>query len=217
MLDTSALTNTYIYEKGTQIMQIYRTYAKEVIYDFRQIEDSFVNKPRGGLWGCRGDEWWNWANLEEFPCATTYFEWQLKEGAKVYTIKNENDFIYLLKNFPREVRHACLEPTVDSIDFIKLWKSGYDAVELTEEANNAMHTGFQATAKNFTTAQLISDKKYVTAMLMGINSWDVPSICVFDPRETVCITSRLKSQFTHKEVEKLSEAVMSGGIPYVSD
>lgn len=216
MLNTSALTSTYIYEKGTQIMQIYRTYAKEVIYDFRSIEDSFANKPRGGLWGCRGDEWWEWANSEEFPCAETYFEWQLKEGAKVYTIENENDFVYLLKNFPHEVNYG-LEPTVDSIDFIKLREAGYDAVELTEEANIAMHLGFRSEIKNFTTAQLMSDKKYTTAMLMGINSWDIPSICVFNPRETVLITSRLKSQHTHKEVENLSEAVMKGGMPYVSD
>ena len=191
-------------------MQVYRTYAKEVITDFRSIEGSFINKPRGGLWGCRGDEWYDWCKAEEFSDVSTYFEWHLKEGTKVYTIENENDFIYLLKNFPNEVRHAGLEPTVDSIDFIKLWKSGYDAVELTEEANNAMHMGFSADIKNFTTAQLMSDKKYTMALLLGINSWDVPSICVFDPQETVCITSNLKSQFTHKEV------IMSGG-SYVSD
>ena len=197
-------------------MQIYRTYAKEVIIDFRSIEGSFANKPRGGLWGCRGDEWWEWANSEDFPCADTYFEWQLKEGAKVYTIENENDFVYLLKNFPHEVNYG-LEPTVDSIDFIKLQEAGYDAVELTEEANIAMHLGFRSEIKNFTMAQLMSDKKYAPAMLMGINSWDIPSICVFNPRETVCIISRLKSHFTHKEVENLLEAVMSGGMPYVSD
>lgn len=192
-------------------MQIYRTYAKEVITYFRSIEGSFINKPRGGLWGCRGDEWYDWCKAEEFPCADTYFEWQLKEGTKVYTIENENDFIYLLRNFPSEVRHAGLEPTVESIDFIKLWKSGYDAVELTEEANNAIHLGFRSEIKNFTTAQLISDKKYAFAMLMGINSWDVPSICVFDPQKTVRVTSSLKSHFTHKEVENLSEVTISGG------
>lgn len=192
-------------------MQIYRTYAKEVITYFRSIEGSFINKPRGGLWGCRGDEWYDWCKAEEFPCADTYFEWQLKEGTKVYTIENENDFIYLLRNFPSEVRHAGLEPTVESIDFIKLWKSGYDAVELTEEANNAIHLGFRSEIKNFTTAQLISDKKYALAMLMGINSWDVPSICVFDPQKTVCIISNLKLHFTHKEVENLSEVTLSGG------
>lgn len=191
-------------------MQVYRTYAKEIIYDFRQIEGSFINKPQGGLWGCRGDEWYDWCKAEDFSDVSTYFEWQLKEGSKIYTLENENDFIYLLKNFPNEVCCAGLEPKVDSIDFIKLWKSGYDAVELTEEANNAMHMGFSADIKNFTTAQLVSDKKCTIALLLGTNSWDVPSICVFDPQETVRITSHLKSQFTHKEV------IMSGG-SYVSD
>lgn len=178
-------------------MQIYRTYAKELITYFRSIEGSFINKPRGGLWGCRGDEWYDWCKAEEFPCADTYFEWQLKEGTKVYTIENENDFIYLLRNFPSEVRHAGLEPTVESINFIKLWKSGYDAVELTEEANNAIHLGFRSEIKNFTTAQLISDKKYALAMLMGINSWDVPSICVFDPKKSVVVVSELLEQEPH--------------------
>lgn len=216
MLNTSAPPSTYIYEKEKCVMQIYRTYAEEVIIDFRSIEGSFANKPRGGLWGCRGDEWWEWTNAENFPCADIYFEWQLKEGSKVYTIKNENDFIYLLKNFPHEVKYG-IEPTVDSIDFIKLQEAGYDAVELTEEANIAMHLGFRSEIKNFTMAQLMSDKKYATAMLMGLNAWDVPSICVFDPQETVCVVSHLKSHFTHKEVENLSESVIYGGIPHVSD
>ena len=198
-------------------MQVYRTYAKEIMDEFRPIVASFCNKPKGGLWGCRDTAWYDWCRAEEFSDVSTYFEWHLKEGTKVYTIENENDFIYLLKNFPNEVRHAGLEPKVDSIDFVKLWKSGYDAVELTEEANIAMHLGFRSEIKNFTTAQLMSDKKYATAMLMGLNAWDAPSICVFDPQETVCVVSHLKSHFTHKEVENLSEAVMYGGMPYVSN
>ena len=204
-------------------MQTYRTYAKEVIYDFRSIEGSFANKPRGGLWGCRGDEWWSWAYSEEFPCADTYFEWQLKEGSKIYTIENENDFVYLMKNFYHEVPYDIRDigPTpVDSIDYIKLWEAGYDAVELTEEANNKLHFGLRNgidNIKNFTTMHLVNSTKFTTAMLLGLNSWDVPSICVFDPRETVLITSRLKSQHTHKEVEEWSEVVMKGGMPYVAD
>ena len=177
-------------------MQVYRTYAIEVIKDFRSIVGSFANKPGGGLWGCRGSEWQVWTKAENFPCANTYFEWQLKEGSKIYTIENKNDFIYLLKNFPHEVKYG-IEPVVDSIDFIKLWESGYDAVELTEEANNDMHLGFYSEVKNFATAQLMSDKKYATAMLMGINSWDVPSICVFDPKKSVVVVSELLEQEPH--------------------
>lgn len=201
-------------------MQTYRTYAKEVIYDFRTIDSSFANKPRGGLWGCRGDEWYIWANSEEFPCANTYFEWELKEGSKIYTIENANDFVYLLKNFPHDISYtgAYVDVAVDSIDYMKLWKAGYDAVELTEEANNKLHFGLREgidEIKNMATLQLMHSAKFTTAMLLGLNTWDVPSICVFDPRETVLITSRLKLQFTHKEVDEFSEVITKGGMPYV--
>ena len=40
-------------------MQIYRTYAKEIIDEFRPIVASFCNKPKAGLWGSRGTEWYD--------------------------------------------------------------------------------------------------------------------------------------------------------------
>ena len=198
-------------------MQVYRTYAKEIIDEFRPIVASFCNKPKGGLWGCRGTEWYDWCTAEEFSDVSTYFEWHLKEGTKVYTIENENDFIYLLNTYPHFMMGI-----IDSIDFMKMWSDGYDAVEIMPEVNNRLHMGMSTMdgnlrPKNVTTARLINDKRYSTAMLMVLNVWDLPSICVFDPQETVCVVSHLKSHFTHKEVENLSEAVMYGGTPYVSN
>ena len=91
---------------------------------------------------------------------------------------------------------------IDSIDFMKMWYDGYDAVEIMPEANSRLHMGIGNMAgdfrpKNVTTARLINDKRYSTAMLMGLNVWDVPSICVFDPKKSVVVVSELLEQEPH--------------------
>lgn len=178
-------------------MQIYRTYTKEIIDEFRPIVASFCNKPKGGLWGCRDTAWYDWCRAEEFSDVSTYFEWHLKEGSKVYYIENENDFIYLLNTYPHFMMGV-----IDSIDYMKMWADGYDAVEIMPEANSRLHMGIGTMAgdfrpKNVTTARLINDRRYSTAMLMGLNVWDVPSICVFDPKKSVVVTSELLEQEPH--------------------
>lgn len=209
-------------------MQIYRTYAREIITDFRPIVASFCNKPKGGLWGCRGSEWYDWCQAEEFSDVHTYFEWQLKEGSKVYVIENENDFVYLLSKYPHTAEVGFIEDfkaVYDSIDYMKMWADGYDAVELTDEANARLHMGLGGLGtisegykpKNIATANLISSKQYTGALLMGLNSWDVPSICVFDPKKSVIITSKLKDQLTGKEVVEFEpEVPLEGGFRYVN-
>lgn len=175
---------------------IYRTHADEVGI-FKPITGSFCNKPRGGLWGCRGTEWWDWCQSEEYLCSDKYYEWCLREGTNVYTIEGVNDFCYLLKKYPHTMGMDIQDITdpVDSIDFMKIWQDGYDAVELTEEANFQLRFGlreFLDIPKNMLMAELIQSTKFSTAMLMGVHGWDVPSICVFDPEKTVIVTSGLK-------------------------
>lgn len=147
---------------------VYRTYADEPYLN--DITGNHANKPAGGLWGCRDDSWKNWCTDEDFTCADNYFEWTLKPNAKVYTIDNVDDFIYLLKNY--------YIPESYYIDFVKLSKE-YDAVELTDKGNRALHYSLE------TKDPELQDPKYKYTLLMALNSWDIPSICVFHPKETV--------------------------------
>jgi len=180
---------------------VYRTYAEQIPLTFNTVRASGINKPVGGLWGCRNSEWWDWCQSEEFPCADKYFEWELKEGVNIYTVDNENDFVMLLYRYPHvmNVTTGVVPDIVDTIDFEKMWADGYDGIELTEEGNDRLHFGLRAglhdfKPKNALTVQLVNDNSYSTPMLLGMNGWDVPSINVFDPDKSVRIISNLKKQ-----------------------
>ena len=43
----------------------YKHYGK-LPKEFYGVRGSFFNKPRGGLWGCRGEEWREWCLAEEY-------------------------------------------------------------------------------------------------------------------------------------------------------
>lgn len=155
---------------------IYRTYMDEQFLN--DIESyGFRNKPEGGLWGCRDDSWKNWCEDNDYPCSINYFEWSLKPGAKVYTIDSEDDFIYLLKNYSAEEKDYNGNPTY-IIDFLKL-ANDYDAVELTPAGNNKLH--FSITSND----PELQDPRYKRALSITLNAWDIPSICVFRPKNTV--------------------------------
>ena len=141
-------------------MITYRTYLDEPfdINKFNPIKNEWGNKPRYGLWGCTGTQWKRWCHSEDFRKCTKYFKWKLKEGSKVYIIDKPEDIQYLWDNYPLNYSWAtklCL-----SIDFEKLWKDGYDAVELTE---NGLYSC-----------------RWMENNVMGTASWDVPSICIFN-------------------------------------
>ena len=157
---------------------IYRTYMDEQFLN--DIESyGFRNKPEGGLWGCRDDSWKDWCEDNDYPCSINYFEWSLKPGMKVYTIDSEEDFIYLLKNYSAEEKDYNGNPTY-VIDFLKL-ANDYDAVELTPAGNNKLH--FSITSND----PELQDPRYKRALLITLNAWDIPSICVFRPKNTVKI------------------------------
>lgn len=151
--------------------QVYRTYADGQY--FNDITGNLMNKPRNGLWGCVDDSWKEWCNDNDFHCAKGYYEWILKPGTKVFKINNVDDFIYLLKNYQtNDYDGKCF------IDFMKVSKD-YDAVELTQEGNSQLHFNIE------TDDSELQDPKYMISLMMSLNAWDVPSICVFNPSKTV--------------------------------
>ena len=176
-----AKNNIYL----TESQVTYRTYADKPYLN--NIEGSFINKPTRGLWGCRDDSWKEWCEENDFGYNPNYFEWQLKPGTKVYTINTVEDFIYLLKNYQTE-------EYADSvyIDYLKLSKD-YDAVELTENGNIHLHYNVE------TNDPELQDPKYKTALMIALNGWDVPSICVFNPNKTVQIIEEPVEENTVKQ------------------
>lgn len=150
----------------------YKTYMKKKPNTFRKVISSFCNKPHGGLWGCRGDEWKAWCEHENFALQNlkTCFTWRLKRGSKVYRIKTKKDFDYLVDNYVFN-----LDGIPMSIDFVKLSEE-YDAVEVVGDVvyklrfNNAKY----------------GDNLYMLKS-MGLYAWDVPSICVMNPDKVVLL------------------------------
>lgn len=137
---------------------MYKTYCKEIPITFKGVTDSFCNKPMGGLWGCRGDEWKDWCESEEFNLdgLSKSFKWKLKQSARIFTIKEPEDFAYLLEWFSKS--H---EVFGKEIDYLKL-KEKYDAVETVGDIVYQLRYGYGNNS-------------------MGLYSWDVPSICVLNP------------------------------------
>lgn len=148
-------------------MTIYKTYMKTIPKEFREISGSFCNKPIGGLWGCRGEEWKEWCEQERFALdkLKTCFTWRLKRGSKVYRIRHKADFNYLIKKYPLMDNNQVI-----SIDYIAVSKD-YDAVE--------------------TVGNIVSELRFnegsCLCELMGLYAWDVPSICVLNTDKVVLL------------------------------
>ena len=92
----------------------YKTYCKNIPTKIPEVTDCMCNKPIGGLWGCRGNEWKEWCEAEQHNLAglRKVFYWRLKKGSKVYRIKTKKDFINLVNKYG--------STRYDSIDFIKI-------------------------------------------------------------------------------------------------
>lgn len=162
----------------------YRTYAEEPYYS--DINGSFINKPEGGLWGCRDDSWKNWCTDEGFACSSSYFDWVLQPNCKVFIIDSEEDFIHLLKNYSSEIDGNI------GIDYLKLAKD-YDAVELTPKGNNSLHYGIKTNDPEF------QDPKYKRAFMYALNVWDVPSICVFYPSKSIKVVNEYHVEYDDED------------------
>lgn len=133
----------------------YKSYGKmpKKLYG---IDGSFWNKPKGGLWGCRGEEWREWCELEQFHLEKLkhHFYFKMKKGSKVYRIKTVKDFQYLLDNF------GVLATGGLQIDYSQVQKQ-YDAVEVVGDIVYKLRFGTKDSH-------------------MGLYVWDVPSICVLN-------------------------------------
>ena len=163
---------------------IYRTYADKPYLN--DVDGSFANKPSRGLWGCRDDSWKEWCKDNDFGYNPNYFEWTLKPNTKTYIINTEEDFIYLLK------KYGSLINGTYGIDYLKLAKD-YDAIELTKNGNTHLHYGID------TKDPELQDHKYRMALMMAMNAWDVPSICVFNPSKTIDIIEKPIEEDTVKQ------------------
>lgn len=151
----------------------YKTYCKEIPKTFYGIKESGCNKPLGGLWGCRGDEWKEWCEGERFALdkLKKCFTWRLKKGTKVYRIRTVKDFEELVYKYP-----LILNGIPTSIDFKKLAEE-YDAVEVIGDIVWKLRFGSGGKVS----------EKYFLIKSMGLYSWDVPSICVMNPEKVVVL------------------------------
>lgn len=139
---------------------VYKTYMKQKPDKFREVTSSFCNKPVGGLWGCRGDEWKEWCESKGFALGNlkTCFTWELKPESRVYCIKTMTDFRNLLQKYPLEVQGSVM-----SVNYQEVAKD-YDAVEVV---------GSVIRKTNFKSTDNIAE-------MMGLSAWDVPSIVVLN-------------------------------------
>lgn len=147
----------------------YKHYGK-LPKEFYGVKGSSYNKPRGGLWGCRGEEWREWCLAEEFEVdrLKEFFFFKLKRGSKVYRIKTKKDFKYLLKKYYRE--EPKYEGLMDTIDFVEMSRD-YDAVEVVGDIVWKLRYG--------------CDDDY-----KGLYAWDVPSICVLNVDKVKVVEGR---------------------------
>ena len=133
----------------------YRTYSYEPFSRklFNKPWGNFLNKPRhGGLWGCRGDEWKEWCEDNEFSHFNNqYFLWCFNQEAKIMYIDSYKDFLKYVKLYPDEDQIYFREKT---LDFNKILEAGYDGVEVTWNA--------------------IWESK--ESELIGLGIWDIPSV-----------------------------------------
>ena len=140
---------------------MYKTYLRSKFdpNKISNITNHGINKPFGGLWGCRGDEWKDWCETEDFRKVENPFYWELTEDANVLEIRTAEDFNDVVKRF--RIRTVM---DIDCIDWETISKQ-YDGVEVFSQA--LYETSL---SRDF------SD----TIFLIGLSSWDIPSICVWN-------------------------------------
>lgn len=156
---------------------VYRTYCRKAPKhrSMKRLYGSCFTKPRGGLWGCRGDEWIEWCEANEFALNKWQegFDWKLKPDAKLLTVRSASGFIKLIKKYSRPVGDLL------EIDYLAVAKD-YDAIEITTQPMYELASGIDYKLYN------ISLDEYLSKLILyrlGTAAWDVPSICVFNPNK----------------------------------
>ena len=153
-------------------MTTYTTYSKYKMFSkehFNNAIHATMNKPLCGLWGCRGDEWKEWCESNDFPCGEYRFEWRLSKTAKVLNIRTIEDYKKVVRKYKTSIGEGL--GTIRCIDFNKIIRD-YDAMEIFDPA--VWECRFMDDI----------DGKYD----LGLYTWDVPSIVVFRPDKIINIT-----------------------------
>ena len=160
----------------------YITYCSELPKTLSQSKikpaESFIGtKPRGGLWGCHGNEWKEWCKCEEFNLSGLkhHFYFKLSKDARLLILDTEEDLVNFILGFP-----LCNYGT--ALDYSKVMEK-YDAIEITDNLLNECRLGIQHRRL---------PKEYRYFQFMGVNGWDVPSICVLNPNVVEFCDSRGK-------------------------
>ena len=129
----------------------------------------WTNKPFGGLWACPINSkcgWRQWCEFERFRLKglKKHFTFKIKPEAKIYVIDNEAD---LVKISTTPCSRWGDNRDVLRIDYERLLREGYDGLYVTENATylRLRALGMYGPDNN----------------VMGLDAWDVESICVFNP------------------------------------
>ena len=133
-----------------------------------------LNKCKNGLWACPIDSnlgWEQWCKAGDFTSAIDKmkysFFFKLRPGAKIYPIDNINDLrkistaYQILDLGDRRVKQK-------KIDFTSLLAKGYDGIYASENAVRVLRNN----------CNIEMDELY---------SWDVESICIFNPNVIIPI------------------------------
>ena len=118
-----------------------------------------INKCKGGLWACPAESrygWKEWCKDNEFNEGklNNAFFFKLSPNAKIYAIHDIGDL--------ESISTAIGYMGDGTIDFQRLLDEGYDGIYVSEEAANAFHS-------------------FAKRGVRDLNSWDVESICTFNP------------------------------------
>lgn len=100
----------------------------------------YRNKPIGGLWASPVDAefgWKDWCEAEEFKeCKEeNSFRFCLKDGSKVYHIRNKLD----VGNLPKQNLVKFPRLALNSVDFEKMRSQGWQAVELHLSGSDTLY------------------------------------------------------------------------------
>lgn len=147
--------------------------------DFNSSFASLNNKPTGGVWGSpltSKNGWADWCNSNNFRInlLSKHFLFSISPTAKIYVLDTLED-LKKISNVPNTFGDK-------SINFKQLYENGYDGI--------------------FVTANAVSNLRYVGKGYAGLDTWDVESICIFNPEVIVPIE---EDAFEKAKINKYGE------------
>jgi hypothetical protein len=149
--------------------------------------DSFYNKISGGLWACPVDSNRSWNEYVKEKSAlrldnphVLYF--RLSPNANIYSIDNFDDLSRISTyDFDGNVYYEGAR----GINYQYLFNNGYDGIYVSENALNELQ-GVEG--NNYGGLGVIPG----TNGIVGLNGWDVESICIFNPEVIIPVTQGMQ-------------------------